>query len=334
MSQLIAVKLGSSNTSIFKQGEGLVLFEPTLVAFRGEPRAREVIAVGRAAERMQGRTDGSIVVSAPIVEGRVVDSELATIMLKSYLARVVAGALLKPRIKAAVCVPLGITLKERKEIEWVCHHAGIQDVVFVPAIMAGAVGYNLPISDASGMCLVNIGGGSTDIATISVNSIISGINVGIGGIVLDKAIEKAIASEYNLKIGEGVAKKLKEEIGSLYPNDASNAEVCGVDIESGAAKSVVVEAKTVYDAIVGFYDKLADAIHAVIVTNPANIVEDIQNQGIYLMGGASLVTGAEQFFRKRLNMPVLIQDQTTAIDTIGAGKLLSDVRLMKVISNQ
>lgn len=332
MSQLIAIKLGSSNTSIYKSGEGLVLFEPTLVAFQGEPKSRTVLAVGSVAERMLGRSHDDTIICSPIKEGRVVDAELAMVMLKHFLARVIPNTLFKQKIKAIVCTPIGITLTEKKNLDWVCHHAGIQDVEFVPSIMAGALGYNMPISEPNGMCLVNIGGGSTDIATVSLNSIISGVNLGLGGLAMDKAIEQAVLNYYQLKIGEGVARKLKEEIGSLYPNDLSNTEVGGVDSETGASKSVVVESRVVHEAIIGFFDKICEGIRAVVSSSPANIVEDIQNQGVYLMGGLSLITGAEQYFRKKLNMPVFIQDNTTAVDVLGAGKLLHEPKLLKVLS--
>lgn len=333
MSYVIAIKLGSSNTSIFKQGEGLVLFEPTMVAYYGEGKNKTIIKVGSGAKRMQGRTDNSTIVKSPIIEGKIADPELATIMVKTFLHRVIPQHIIKPKVKAIVCVPIGLTAKERKLIELVLNTAGIQDVVLIPAIMAGAVGYNLPISDANGLCLVNIGGGSTDIVVSSVNSIISGVNVSIGGQTLDRAIEKAIENHYQLKIGDGVAEKLKEEIGSLYAHDASNAEVGGVDSLTAQPKSVVVDASIVYSAIVDYYDKIASAIQATINSSPANVVEDIQNQGIYIMGGASLITGLEQYLRKRLNLPVLIQDQTTAVDVLGAGKLLSDTQLLKVLAS-
>lgn len=333
MSQLIAIKLGSSNTSIFKQGEGLVLFEPTLVAVSGEQKNPTVIAIGSVAEKMQGRTDKTIKVVSPVKEGRISDPELAVVMLKEFISKVIPGTFIKPKIKAIVCTPLGVTLKEKQQIDWVCRHAGIQDSVFVPSVMAGAIGYNLAVDAPYGMCLVNIGGGSTDIASISANTVVSGVNIGIGGKLMDEAIEQAVLNVHQLKIGEGIAKKLKEEIGSLYPNDISSAEVNGVDSETGEIRSVVVESKLVYDAIVGIYEKIAEAIQAEILSSPANVIEDIQNQGIYLMGGASLITGAEQFFRRKLNLPVIIQDHTTAIDVLGAGKLLTEPKLLKVLSS-
>ena len=332
MSNLIAIKLGSSNTSIYKQGEGLVLFEPSYVAYEEHSGHKTVVAVGNNAQKMQGRTDERIEVTSPIIEGRVKDLELATIMLKSFIVKIIPSSFIKPKIKAVICLPLGLNLKERKAIEQVCNMSGIQDVIMVPAVLCGAIGYNLPVESVQGLCVVDIGGGSTDIVISSSNSIINGVNVGIGGKTLDQAVEHAIEVEYNLRVGEGTAKRIKEEIGSLYPRDASNAEVSGIDVSTSEPKTIVVDAGTIHRAVVVFYEKIAEAIIATINSSPANIIEDIQNQGIYIMGGASLITGAEQFFRKRLNLPVSIQDYTTAVDTIGAGKLLSDARLLKIFS--
>lgn len=332
MTNVVAIKLGSSNTSIFKQGEGIVLFEPTLVCYTGSGKEREIKAFGSHAKRMMGRTDEFTFVSSPIVEGRIVDTDLAVSMLKHFLSKVITRSLLKPKIKAVVCVPMGLSAKERKAYEKVCFYSGIQDVILVPSIMAGAIGYNLPVNSPNGICVVNIGGGTTDIAVISANSIITGININVGGLVLDKAIEEKITHEYKLIIGKGVAEDIKEEIGSLFPNDCSNNEVNGVDPETRLAKSIVVEAKIVYDAIEPFFEKICIAIKSVVNACPPNIVEDVVNNGIYFMGGTSLITGAEQYFRKKLNLPVIIEDETTAIDVAGAGKLLSDSKLLKSIS--
>lgn len=332
MSLSVALKLGSCNTSIFKVGEGLVLFEPSMVACLSGLGEKTVVAVGKNAKRMQGRTEDSVTVCSPIFEGRIKDRELATSMLKSYISAVVPNSIIKPKIRAVVCLPMGMTLKERKEVEFVCNHAGIQDVIFVPSIMAGAIGYNLPVVDPVGSCVVNIGGGSTDIATISAGAIISGINIGIGGNVMDSAISHEIESVHGIKIGEGVATEVKEEIGSLYSNDISSAEVAGIDVNTADGRFVVVESNTIYSAIEPYYAKIAEAIKAVILSSPANIVEDIKNRGVYVMGGASLTTGLEQYLRKALNIPVQILDHTTAVDVIGAGMLLQDAKLLKICS--
>ena len=332
MTNVIAIKLGSSNTSIFKQGEGIVLFEPTLACYTGSGKEREIKAFGSHAKRMMGRTDEFTFVSSPIKEGRIIDTDLAVSMLKHFLSKVITKSLIKPKIKAVVCVPIGLTAKERKAYEKVCYYSGIQDVIIVPSIMCGGIGYNLPVDMPNGLCLVNIGGGSTDIAVVSAGSIITGINISVGGQLLDSLVEEAILNAHNILIGAGTAEEVKQEIGSLFPNDTSNTEVNGVDKETRLARSVVVDAKTIYDGIEPYFQKIAVAIKSVINECPPNIVEDVVNNGIYFMGGTSLITGAEQYFRKALNMPIIVQDETTAIDVAGAGKLLHDAKLLKKIS--
>ena len=332
MTYSIAIKLGSCNTSIFKQGEGIVLFEPSLVAYTGAGKDRDVKAVGNKAKRMQGRTDDQTFVMSPIFEGRIIDTELACIMLKSFLNKVIKRGIIKPKIKAVVCIPIGLSLSERKAFEKVCYSVGIQDVILVPAIICGAIGYNFPVSEPNGVCLVNIGGGSTDIAVVSLNSIIQGVNIGVGGEVIDKVIETHIANKFGVQIGHGVAEALKEEIGSLYKNDMSNAEVSGVDIETKMARNVVVESQDLYEVIEGYYSKIVEAIKSVLNECPPNIVQDVDARGIYLMGGNSLMTGVEQYFRKELGLSVKTEDYTTAIDVLGAGKLLSDAKLLKELS--
>ena len=332
MTYQIAIKLGSSNTSIFKQGEGIVLFEPSLIAYTGSGKERVIKAIGTKAKKMLGRTDDQTFVVSPIFEGKIADNDLAVVMLKSYLAKVMGGGLLRPKIKAVVCVPLGLTTNERKAFEKVCYMAGIQDVVLVPAVMCGALGYNLPISAPNGCCLVNIGGGSTDIAVASINTIIAGVNIGVGGDTISSAIERHFYNNFKLQVGKGVGEAVKIEIGSLYKNDISNTEICGMDLDSKLAKNVVVESNAVYDAIAPYYEKIIEAIKSVLNSCPPNVVDDIDKQGIYLFGGGSLITGCEQFFKKRLETNIIIEDHTTAIDVIGAGKLLSDAKMLKEFS--
>ena len=332
MTYSIAIKLGSCNTSIFKQGEGIVLFEPSLVAYTGSGKDRDVKAVGSRAKRMQGRTDDQTFVMSPIFEGRITDVELACVMLKSFLNKVIKRGIIKPRIKAVVCIPIGLSLSERKTFEKVCYSVGIQDVVLVPSIICGAIGYNFPVSEPDGICLVNIGGGSTDIAVVSLNSIIQGVNIGVGGEVIDKAIEKHIANRFGIQIGHGVAEALKEEIGSLYKNDISKVEISGIDIETKMARDVVVESQDLYEVLENYYEKIIEAIKSILNECPPNIVQDVITKGVYLMGGTSLMTGVEQYFRRGLGLSVKIEDYTTAIDCLGAGKLLSDAKLLKELS--
>ncbi len=332
MQQLIALKLGSSNTSIYKQGEGIVLFEPSLVAYSKVGNQREVKAIGTRAKRMLGRTDEATYVDSPIFEGKITDTELCEVMLKFFMQKIFPKRFIKPQIKAIVCLPLGLNVHEKKAFERVCFNVGIQDVVFVPSIICGALGYNLPIENTSGTLFVNIGGGSTDIAVICMNNILAGVNIGVGGETMDKAVEQHILNTHNLLIGKGASEKVKIEIGSLYPNDSSNTEVSGVDATTKLTKQVVVESMELYSVLEHYYSMIADAIKSVISSCPPNIVEDITNYGVSILGGASLITGAEPYFRKKLDIPVKIEDYTTAIDVLGAGKLLTDIKLQKELA--
>ncbi len=330
MQYTIAIKLGSSNTSILKQGEGLVLFEPSLVAFSGGEKDRTIRAVGARAKRMLGRTDERTKVCSPINKGKIADPKLCEVMLKYFLEKVLGKGLVKPKIKAVCCVPLSYGIQDRKVLEDVCYNVGIFDVKIVPSIMCGALGYNFDVNEPKGICVVNIGGGSTDIAVCSMNSIIAGVNVGVGGLAIDEAIEKLILDKFKLHIGYGVAEKLKEDVASLYKNDSSSAEISGIDIESKMAKDQVVYSSDLYSAIEPFYASVVEAVKTVLNNCPPNIVQDVVSGGICLMGGASFVTGVEQYFKKQLGIFVRLEDYTTAIDCLGAGKLLNDNNLLKM----
>ncbi len=332
MNYSIAIKLGSSNTSIFKQGEGIVLFEPSLVAFSGNGKEREVKAVGTKAKKMMGRTDERTYVVSPISEGKISDPKLAKIMLQTFLTKVLGRGLVKPKVKAVVCATLGFSLEDRKLLEETCYNAGIQDVIVVPSVMCGALGYNFPIGEPKGACLVNIGGGSTDIAVVSMNTIIAGINLSVGGIAIDKAIEKCLTDEFGIKLGLGTAEKIKEEIGSLYKNDTSSVTISAIDSESKMPKDVEVTSNIIYSTIEKYFNAIVEGIKTVLNNCPPNIVEDVCENGIFLMGGTALLTGVEQYFRRALGVNIKMQDFTTAVDVLGAGKLLQDQQLLKDIS--
>ncbi len=329
MNYSIAIKLGSSYTSIFKQGEGIVLFEPSLVAFSGSGKEQEIKAVGTRAKKMMGRTDDRTFVASPIKEGKIADAKLAQVMLQSFLAKVLGRGLVKPRVKAVVCVTLGFSVQDRKLLEEVCYNAGIQDVIIVPSIMCGALGYGLPIDEPKGACLVNIGGGSTDIAVVSMNSVIAGVNLNVGGIAIDHAIESCLAEEYNVKLGSGVAEKVKEEIGSLYKNDSSSIVVSAIDTQTKMPIDIEVSSLAINKPIEKYFNSIEEAIKTVLNSCPPNIVEDVCSRGIYLMGGTALLTGAEQYFRKALGVNIKMQDYTTAVDVLGAGKLLNNPEQLK-----
>ncbi len=323
MKQLIAIKMGSTMTTIFKQGEDLVLKEPSMIAISGTLKSREIRAIGKDAKRLQGRTGSSSSVIYPVNNGVIVDSELATAMLKGFLRKIFPRRFFKPNIKAILCVPLGISLKEKKTFEKVCYNAGIADITIIPAIICGAIGDEIPINTNTGKLLVNIGGGATNIAVMAMNNIISGINISLGGTTISKAIEQMIAEKFNLRIGEGVAEKVKDEVLSLLETDTASVEIQGVNITTKETETKVIFSPDVYQIATHYYGKIAEAVISVINTCPPDIINDIKREGMYLFGSNSQVSGIAKFFKNKLNLNITTYDHNRT-DIIGAAKILDN----------
>lgn len=320
---LIALKLGSTVTTIFKQGEGLVLKEPSLIATVGHLKNREIKAIGKDAKRLQGRTSGNISIISPINSGVITDSEMATEMLKGFLKKIFPRTFVKPNIKALLCVPLGITINEKKVFEKVCYNAGIADVTLIPAVICSAIGENIPISTSVGKLVVNIGGGCTNIAAIGMNSIITGINISVGGSNINTAIEKYINERFNLSISDGTSERVKHEISCLLENNTSQTEVQGLDLATKEPKSVIVTSKDIYPILAHYFGLIADAIASVIATCPPDIANDISHDGIYVFGGHSQIAGVSRFLRDKLNLKINISENAK-VDIFGAAKLLDN----------
>lgn len=321
--QLIALKLGSTVTTIFKQGEGLVLKEPSLIAVSGHLKSREIKAVGKEAKRMQGRTNGSVSVISPINAGIVTDSELAVSMLKGFLKKIFPRQFFKPNIKAILCVPLGISVNEKKAFEKVCYNAGIADVTLIPAIICSAIGDDIPINTATGRLLVNIGGGCTNIAAIAMNSIVTGVNISVGGANINAAIEKFILDKFGLYVSSGTAERVKQEVCSLIENNNAATEVQGVNITTKETESIAITSKDIYPIVSHYYSKVADAIASVLTSCPPDIANDIVREGIHLFGGHSQVIGITKFFKEKLKIKIHLSENAKT-DIFGAAKLLDN----------
>lgn len=330
---MLAIKLGSSTTTIYKENEGFLLKEPSLVAITGSVKGKEVCAVGFEAKRLQGRTgaDNLTSVVAPIYEGVITDSELACEMLKKFIAKVCPKKLFKPNIRALVCVPLGITLSEKLAFEKTCYQAGISDVILVPSIMCSAVGKGIDISSTVANMVVGIGGGCTDIAVVGSNTLINGVNVGMGGTNIDKAIEQQILAKFNLIIGDNTAERIKREIGSLYINDTNEIEITGQDNATKESRSITVNAMDIYPAVEHYYSKIADAISSVLAVCPPDVVADVTKNGIYFVGGDSKIIGLEKYFKTKLNIAIETIDEADNVDIMGAAELLENNELLKKV---
>ena len=321
--QLIALKLGSTTTTIYKQGEGLVLKEPSMIAVSGTIKSREIKAIGKEAKKMQGRTGGTATVVSPINAGVITDSDLAAAMLKGFLKKIMPRKLFKPNIKALLCVPLGITVNEKKAFERVCYNAGIADVSLIPSIICSAIGENIPINTSTGKLIVNIGGGCTNIAAFAMNQIITGICASVGGANINMAIEKYILENFGLMISDGTADHIKHEVCSLLENDTASTEVQGISVETKESQSIVVCSKDLYSITTHYYEKVAEAIASVIATCPPDIVADINREGIYVFGSHCQINGLAKFLRQKLGV-IINMSENNRNDIMGAAKLLDN----------
>ena len=326
----LAIKLGSTTTTIFRQGDGLVLKEPSLIAVSGSMKNREVKAIGYEAARLMGRTADNINVVAPIANGLINNVELATSMLRGFVKKVCPDQLFKPNIKALICVPLGISLTDKKVIQKVCYSAGISDVTIIPAIICSAIGQDIDIENKYGKLVVNIGGGCTNIAVIANNNIIHGISLSLGGSKINMAIEQYISEKYNLQISSNSAEKIKQEVGSLFANYSATSDIVGLDLSTKENSTLTIHSKEIFPIIEHYYSLIAEAVTTVINMCPPDIIGDINKSGIYISGSQSTLPGLDKFFKKQLNIPANV-NETSKTDIWGASKLLDDPLWLKKI---
>ncbi|HEY8389802.1 MAG TPA: rod shape-determining protein [Clostridia bacterium] len=329
----LALEMGSSYTSIYVEGLGVVLKEPSKVAFLENISERNIIEAGIKVKKMQGKTSDKTIIVSPINEGIIINTTAATAMLKAFLKKVLKGKFLL-NVRAIVCVPCGLTRTQRKDYEDTCIKAGINEVILVESVIAAGLGIGLPLESSKGVAVIDIGGGTTDIAVMSNSGIISGCSVFAGGIMMDAAIIEYIKKKYGLIIGETTAEKLKIEIGSLYDNDLAESKVNGMNLKTQNPSYTVVTAKDIKEAIAPLYNKIADAAESIINVCPPEIAADIYKNGIFLTGGAASVLGIEQFLGSRLKVSVKVVTDASYAVILGAGKLLSDEQLLHSIFDQ
>ncbi|MBR2970729.1 MAG: rod shape-determining protein [Clostridia bacterium] len=323
----IAIKPGSTYTSIYVHGYGLVLKEPTVAAFDDREK-KQVRAVGYEALAMRGKAPGVTVVS-PITDGVISQPEIFTGILKAFLDKICpVGVTLKPKYKALVAIPLGLTVGEREMYEDVMLDAGISSVTLVPAIVLSAIGADLPVGTGNGMLTVNIGGGRTEIALLSYGGIIDGCGVGIGGEKFDKALVDFIMGKYNLKISTDEAKRIREEIGTLYENDIASIAASGMNIVSNVPEVKTVYALDVMDVVKPYLINVCDLIKTIIKSCPVDIAGDIMNSGVVITGGITNIPGIDELFMEQLMLPVKMFERPQYVQIVGAGKLLCNDELM------
>lgn len=331
----IALEIGTSYTSIYMSGQGIVLREPTIVAFLGDPKQRRVHAVGNQAMDMLGKTPDKTTLVTPVVDGVIVNPDACIVMLKEYIKKLLPESyLFFPKIKALLGVPTGLTLEERKMYEDVCAAAHIAEVTMIENIILSGIGIDLPIAAANGGLIVNMGAGTTEIAALSLCGIISGCGVTIGGSMMDKAIIDHLAGKFNIKAGLKTVRKLKHNIGSLYETDNSQMDIDGIDIRTKIPARETIYATDMREILLPYYMRICDAVENIINMCPPEIAADVYKTGIYVVGGAAQISGLSEVMTQRLKLPVYIPPDPCYAVILGAGRLLKDKELLNSIQLQ
>ncbi|MFV1956815.1 MAG: rod shape-determining protein [bacterium] len=331
----LAIDLGTANTLIYVKGKGVVTDEPSVVAVQKDGRGdSRVLAVGREAKQMLGRTPGSIVAIRPMKDGVIADFEVAEAMLRYFIQKVHnRKSLVRPRI--IIGIPSGITQVERRAIRESAQEAGAREVYLIDEPMAAAIGAGLPIAEASGNMIVDIGGGTTEVAVISLHDIVLSTTVRVGGDKMDEAIVAYLKKKYSLLIGERMAEQVKIAIGSAYPpEDVENMEVKGRDLIGGVPKTLDISNKEIFEALEEPVGQIVGAIREALEKTPPELAADIVDKGIVLAGGASLLKGMDVRLREETELPIIQAEDPLTCVVRGAGVALDELKLLKQISRK
>ena len=325
----MAVDLGTANTLVYVRGKGVVLDEPSVVAL--DQRTGAIVAVGTAAKQMLGRTPDGIVAVRPLKDGVVADFETTERMLRYFIQKVHGRrTLAKPRL--VICVPSGITAVEQRAVKDAGYAAGARRVFVIEEPMAAAIGAGLPVHDAEGSMVVDIGGGTTEVAVISLGGIVTSISAGIGGVRLDEAIIYHVKKEYSLLLGERTAEDIKIRLGSAFPTrDEPQAQVRGRDLISGLPRTVVLTSDEVRRALNEPVTAIVDAIRTTLDRTPPELAGDVMDAGIVLTGGGALLRGLDERIRHETGIPVRVAENPTDCVAMGTGRCVEDFEALKPV---
>ncbi|KAA3612277.1 MAG: rod shape-determining protein [Calditrichaeota bacterium] len=326
----IAIDLGTANTLVYVRGRGIVIREPSIVAVR--KLDQEIVAYGKEAKEMQGRTPGEITTVRPLKDGVIADFELAEAMIRHFIKKVGNTHLRRPRV--AVCIPSGITDVEKRAVRDSCEHAGAREVHLLDEPMAAAIGVGLPIEDPVGSMVIDIGGGTTEIAVISLSGIVTDISIRIGGDEMNDAIIQHFKRNYNLLVGENTAENIKCTLGSAAPyNEDATMSVRGRDLVAGIPKTVEISQKEVQEALAESVNAIVDATKLCLERTPPELSSDILDRGIVLSGGGGLLKGLDERLREETNLPIVVAEDPLTCVVRGTGRVLEDLaHYSKVLS--
>lgn len=329
----LAIDLGTANTLVYVKGKGIVLSEPSVVAIRTDHRAKNrVVAVGFEAKQMLGRTPGHIVAIRPMRDGVIADFEVTEAMLRHFIHKVHnRRAFVRPRI--IIAVPSGITQVEKRAVRESAESAGARDVFLIEEPMAAAIGAGLPITEPTCNMVVDIGGGTTEVAVISLAGIVYSRSLRVAGDKMDAAIIQYIKRKYNLLIGERTAEMIKTSIGNAYPDlqNLETIEVKGRDLASGIPKILTIDSEEVRVAISEQIEAILETIKIALEQTPPELAADIVDSGIVLTGGGALLKNLDKLLKEETGLPITITDDPLLTVALGSGRALDNIEILKQV---
>lgn len=323
----IGIDLGTANTLVHVKGKGIVVREPSVVAINKNTRA--ILAVGDDAKNMIGRTPGDIVAIRPMRDGVIADYDITQSMLKYFIKRAINGNFVtKPRV--VIGVPSGITEVEKRAVEEASMQAGAKEAYLIEEPMAAAIGANLPVEEPTGSMIVDIGGGTSEVAVISLGGIVTSKSLRMAGDEFDESIVHFVKKEYNLMIGERSAEQIKMTIGNAYPKPKEEyMEVRGRDLITGLPKNITISSSEINEALKETINAIVDSIKFTLEKTPPELASDIMDKGIMLSGGGALLSGLDNLLREETGMPVTVAENPLDCVAIGAGKVLDEIETLK-----
>lgn len=323
----IGIDLGTANTLVFMKGKGIVMREPSVVAV--DVRTDTVLAVGTAAKEMIGRTPGSIVAVRPLKDGVIADFDITATMLKHFIRQTVKPSIFsKPKV--IVCIPSGVTDVERRAVEDTARQAGAGDVKLIEEPMAAAIGAGLPVQEATGSMVVDIGGGTCEVAVISLGGIVISRSIRTGGDAMDDAIVRYIRKTFSLLIGERTAEEIKITIGTAMElEEATEMEIRGRDLVTGLPKNLLINANQICEALSEPVANIVDAVRNTLERTPPELASDIMDRGIVMTGGSSLLRNLDRLLSKETGMPVYVSDDALSCVALGTGIAVENVDIYK-----